>query len=526
MLKFYYSTEYTFCRMKENAPFETQTASETDRNLRSSESCMADSTKLKTVDNHILRDSTNVTSCHSKCTNCAKRGIDNVNKSGMDNRTRLKLQVKATRDYIRFLNHVHRDVSSYINKIASNLANITEEILTRMRDLPQSAEILAESLINEIHNEHELETKRLKNKIQEFDSFVKTAKSAVLSAEEMLLEDDTVFCQHADRIISSLKDVENRLPLCPTERCIYLLSVPKQSESASIEERLGSFDKVSVPWRIEVKRIGSFRPESVASSRFITAMCSGGQDETWVVWQYGPNVHLIDKGGNVVRTVNAGCKVDDICTDLNGHLVISSHDSRCIKILDSDLNVKQTINLDKVPRGIEFLSKDEMVVCLVQNMHYKNGDISSVIRVKPDCDTQSTICNSDNLIQPWRVAVNINGDICVSDRNKGSVMIFDVDGNLKCSYTGSDLEMRHSFAPHGICCDQYGQIFAVDYSNHTVHVLDPLGRFRGFLIMDQELEKMAIFMGTSSPFSIAIDNEGDVWVGNKFGFVTVLKYNI
>ena len=512
--------------MKENAPFESQTTGETNRNFRSSDTCLADSTHIKTVDNHILRDSTNVTGCHSKCTNCANRGIDNVNKSGMDNRTRLKLQVKVTRDYIRYLNHVQRDISSYLNKLAHNLAEITDEILARMRDLPQSAEILAESMINEIHIEHESETSRLKTKMQEFDSYIKTAKSTVLTAEEILLEDDAEFGQHADSIIASLKDVENRLPVSPAERCIYLLSVPKQGESASIEERLGSFDKVCVPWRIEVKRIGSFRPESVASSRFITTMCSAGQDEAWVVWQYGPNVYLIDKGGNVVRTVNAGCKVDDICTDLDGNLVVSSHDSQCIKILDSDFNVKQTINMDKVPRGIGFWSKDEMVVCMVQNMHYKNGDKSCVIRVKPDCDTQNTVCNSDSLMQPWRVAVNINGDICVSDRNKGSVMIYDVDGSLKCTYSGADMDMRHPFAPHGICCDQYGQIFAVDYSNHTVHVLDPLGRFRGFLIMDQELEKMAIFMGTSSPFSIAIDNGGDVWVGNKFGFVTVLKYNI
>lgn len=520
--------------MKENAQFNAQSAGESNGKFRLTESSadthmvMAEnSTKLKNVDDHILRDTTHVNNiCHTKCTLYGSKELDNFNKKDMDHRKRLKLQVKITRDYIRYLNHVHRDISSYLNKLASNLAEITAEILERMKTLPDGVEIIAEAMINEIQTEHESETKRLKTKLQEFENSSKAAKSIVLAAEEVLLEDDAKFNLKSENLISSLKDVEKNLPECPIERYIYLLSVPKEGESAPLEERLGTFDKVSVPWRIEVKRIGSFRPESVASSRFITTMCEGGQDEAWVVWQWGPNIYLLDKSGNVLRTVNAGCKVDDICTDFDGNLVISSHDSKCIKIFDSEFNVKQSISMEKVPRGVEFVAKDEMVVCLVQNMHFKKGDQSSVARVKPDINTQTTVCNSDSLIQPWRVAVNINGDICVSDRNKGSVMIFDNEGNLKCSYSGADLEMRHPFAPHGICCDQFGQIFAVDYSNHTVHVLDPLGRFRGFLIMDQELEKRAIFMGTSSPFSIAIDQGGDVWVGNKFGFVTVLKYNI
>ena len=508
--------------MKENGQL-TQTAG--DINCRVADSHSGQSVSM---DGHILRDATNLktTSVLTKCTNCGNKGSECLQQTGMDRRKKLKLQVKITRDYIRYMHHIHRDISSYLNKMASNLAEITAEILEKMKYLPKGIEVIAEAMINDIQNEHESESNRLKNKLQEFESCIKSAKSVVLAAEDLVLADDAEFDKKSDCLRTCLKDVENNLPVCPNERFIYFLSEPKQIETASVEERLGFFEKTGIPWRIEVKRIGSFRPDAVASSRFITSMCSAGHDEAWVVWQWGPNIYRISKGGCVTKTVNAGCKVDDICIDWDGNLVISSHDARCIKILDTDFHVKHTISLDKVPRGVEFLSKDEMVVCLVQNMHYKNGDKSSVMRLRPDINSQTQVCNSDHLIQPWRIAVNINGDICVSDRNKGSVMIFDSEGNLKCSYTGPDMSLRHAFSPHGICCDEYGQIFAVDYSNHTVHVLDPLGRFRGFLIMDQELEKLAIFMGTSSPFSIAIDQGGDVWVGNKFGFVTVLKYNI
>ena len=510
--------------MKENGQY-TQTAGDMSGNNFRSADPMTPS--QSTVEGHILRDATNVkTSCHAKCSNCGNKGSECVQKNVMDRRKNLKQQVKLTRDYIRYLNHIHRNISSYLNKMANNLTEITAEILDKMKELPEGVEIVAEATINAIQNEHESESTRLKNKLHELDSYIKNAKSVVSAAEDLILAEDKEFTQKTDNIVTRLKDVEKKLPICPNERFIYMLTEPKNTETASIEERLGFFEKISIPWRIEVKRIGSFRPDAVASSRFITSMCSAGHDEAWVVWQWGPNIYCIDKGGDVIKTIKAGCKVDDICTDLNGNLVISSHDARCIKILDDDYQVRQTINLEKVPRGVEFLSKDELVVCLVQNMHYKNGDQSSVMHISQDNSSQTQVCNSDTLMQPWRIAVNINGDICVSDRNKGSVMIFDCEGNLKCSYSGPDMSLRHAFAPHGICCDQYGQIFVVDHSNHTVHVLDPLCRFRGFLIMDQELEKMAIFMGTSSPFSITIDQGGDVWVGNKFGFITVLKYNI
>lgn len=450
-----------------------------------------------------------------------------LNEASKINRTKLNSELTNTKNLIRYANIVLKDLHTYLEKLAVLLAEITAEILKRAESLPEGTDVLPETLLNDVQAEHDSESNRIRDKIVEFENFIASAKTIAINCENLCSAvDDKYILIKGNAELISASDLQKSLPLCPKEKCIYVLSpipVTSESQKLSPEEMLGDFTRVSVPWRIEVKRIGSLRPEAVASSRFVTTMCPESDDQVWVCWQWGPKIHLVNKEGHVDKTIDVGCKVDDICRG-NGNLVVSSHEAKCIKIFDSNYELVKTINTEKVPRGVYVKSDSELILCCVQNLHHRNGDQSSLMRVDTSESTITDLGCTEHLIQPWRVAVNINGDICVSDRNKGTVMIFDNDGNLKATYSGPDSSTRHAFAPHAICCDKFGQIFTVDYTNHTVHVLDPLGRFRGFLIMDTELEKRAIFMGTSSPFSITIDRSGDVWVGNKFGYLTILKY--
>lgn len=466
------------------------------------------------------------------CLQCEKKHASHqqLKLSEASKLTKGKMSKEAVhvKNLIRYANIVIKDLNSYLEKLAINLTEITTQTLQRASEVQEGGDILSEAVLAEVQKEHDIESNRIRNKIGEFDAFIASSKSKVVNFEKLMNGvDDKQVISKGNCLLKSASNLVTSLPACPKDRCMYVLSpltMPEDISECTPEEIVGQFNKIKVPWRIEVKRTGSFRPDSV-SSRFVTTMCPADDDHIWVVWQWGPHIQLVDKDGTVKKTVDIGCKVDDICTN-NDTLIVSCHDSKCIKVLDRNHEIIQTINFDKVPRGVYPVSKKELVVCCVQNLHHRNGDTSSLLRVNVDSGSVQELPCGEHLIQPWRVAVNVNGDICVSDRNKGCVLIFDIEGNLKHSYSGPETSTRHPFAPHAICCDRYGQIFVVDYTNHTVHVLDPMGRFRGFLIMDTELEKRAIFMGTSSPFSITIDGVGDVWVGNKFGYLTVLKYYV
>ncbi|KAL4223657.1 hypothetical protein ACF0H5_017125 [Mactra antiquata] len=453
-----------------------------------------------------------------------------VSDASRATKLKLKAEIPALKNLIRFANLVIKDLNSYLEKLEALLAEIISDIIARSANLPEGGDILTTTLISDIQEVHNGETNRIKNKISEFDQFVSSAKTAVINCDNLANAiDDSYVIVKGNAELANASHIKGSLPMCLLERSIYILTPvpePKGGETLPPEQMLGEFTVANVPWRIEVKRIASLRPEAVASSRFVTTMCSAGDEHAWVCWQWGPKVHMVDKEGNVKQTIDAGCKVDDICTN-NGSLVLTSHEAKCIKIYETtSFELIKTIEIEKVPRGTYFASDNELVVCCVQNLHHRNGDVSAVAKVNTQTSEAKELPCGEHLIQPWRVAVNVNGDICVSDRNKGCVLILDSEGKVKTSYSGPETTTRHPFAPHAVCCDKFGQIFVVDYTNHTVHVLDPLGRFRGFLIMDTELEKRAIFMGTSSPFSITMDTAGDVWVGNKFGYLTILKYLI
>ncbi|KAL3873039.1 hypothetical protein ACJMK2_036201 [Sinanodonta woodiana] len=426
----------------------------------------------------------------------------------------LQSEIEVAKRYVQYLNYIHRDLTSYLDKTEINIAQIKQEI--------ESQAELLDSTERDIDEERKRETNRINERILAVENALKKINDEVDIVTNTLESlNSTTVIDEAPALLKKLRNIVNLLPLLPSDRYIYTL-LPTW-RSAAENERI--FDSVHVPWRVEVKRIASFKPKECASDRFVTSLCPVSESEAWVVWHWGPQIHLVNKDGELKKTVDTGCKVDDISVDFDGNLVLSCFETKCLKRLDENYEVKQVIQLELVPRGFRFTSLDEIVVCCVQNIHHRNGDTCSLLKINAENDNVvSEIGDPTQFIQPWRIAININGDICVSDRNKGTVSIFDPRGKLKTTYCGPKDGTRHAFAPHALCCDSFGQIFVVDYSNHTVHVLDPLGRFRGFMIMDTELEKRAIFMGTSSPFSIGIDKMGHLWVGNKYGYITILKY--
>ena len=441
---------------------------------------------------------------------------------------KLNQEVYKMKNLIRYSNIVTHDLQHNIERLNANLSEIIDAIVKRSEMLPAGGEEgVVEALMAEIRDEHDIAEIMLREKIEEFNQYIAGSKTSIIKTEHFIdSADDDQISEQGQSIVDSILAREMALPLCLDKRCLYVLTpIPELNgdEVLTSQQILGEFSKQYVPWRIEVKRLNCFRPDDV-SARVVTTMCAGESGLVWVVWQWGPRIHLVSKTGDVHKVIDLGCKMDGICSLREG-MAVSCHMDKCVKVLNKQHEVIQTFNTDNIPRGIHANSFNEVIICGVQNMHRKNNDVSTISKMNIDSGEITVLPCSEKLVQPCRVSVNNTDDICVSDRNKGSVMLFDQTGSLKAEYTGPDSSTRHPFGPEAVRCDRFGQILVVDYTNHTVHVLDPIGRFRGFLIMDTEMEKRAIFMGTSGPFSLTIDTTGDLWVGNKFGYLTILKYD-
>lgn len=123
---------------------------------------------------------------------------------------------------------------------------------------------------------------------------------------------------------------------------------------------------------------------------------------------------------------------------------------------------------------------------------------------------------------PFRIAININGDICVSDYGDGTrgVTIMQKDGNIKCLYRGppTGIDGDQPFLPHGIVCDENGHILVSDWNNDCVHVLDRDGNFLLNLIGKKD--------GLEGPNALGLDKRGYLWVGDSHGVVRIFKYSV
>lgn len=116
---------------------------------------------------------------------------------------------------------------------------------------------------------------------------------------------------------------------------------------------------------------------------------------------------------------------------------------------------------------------------------------------------------------PCYLSENINGDVCVSDWNRESLIVSDREGCHRFSYSGSGSR----FYPRGILNDDVGRIFVCDGWGDAIHILNKNGQMLA-------LVKTKDF-GVEGPLSLCCDGKGDMWIGNRFNStITVVKITV
>ena len=115
---------------------------------------------------------------------------------------------------------------------------------------------------------------------------------------------------------------------------------------------------------------------------------------------------------------------------------------------------------------------------------------------------------------PSYITENINGDICTSDIYKRVVVVVNKSGQYRFSYLGLG-GCGTQFCPFGICTDVLAHILVCDVFSETVHLLDQHGEFLTCILSTQ---------GIKSPWSLCVDGENNLYVGQNTNIMTVYKY--
>ncbi|XP_062618792.1 uncharacterized protein LOC134280406 [Saccostrea cucullata] len=213
----------------------------------------------------------------------------------------------------------------------------------------------------------------------------------------------------------------------------------------------------------------------------------------------------------------SGRRPTDLTVDFKGRLMYSDHYQRKI-FKRKNRHVKEVMCFRKWrPSGICYTSKGELLIGL-SNKNYSKKLIRRYFGRK--CIQEIHFDeNGIPFFKPGDLAIfveeNKNTDICVTDCQAKSVLVFDESGSVRFKYSGSHVIAE--FKPGCLATDSLYHIFIVDTGNDLIHVLDQYGQLLGFI--DDAC-------GVTGTTGIAVDSENRVWVTEcHTSKIKVLKYS-
>jgi hypothetical protein len=244
----------------------------------------------------------------------------------------------------------------------------------------------------------------------------------------------------------------------------------------------------------------------------------------WVSGNEG-NLVQIDRYGNELQKIQTSAGMSSHTVTLDGEVVFINFDNKGISKFTQGKTFTEFINTGGW-RAISLYSSRINVDTLVAMGKDGEAKITRYNRTGRELQNIQRDNGGQSLYNcPIYITENINGDICVSEANKRTVVVVNKSGQFRFSYTGHDLWVgfvpytgqRSMFCPLGICTDALGHILVCDQLNHSVHLVDKNGQFLSLLLTPQH--------GVHSPIGICVDVDNNLYVGSTSKkTVKVYKY--
>ena len=228
-------------------------------------------------------------------------------------------------------------------------------------------------------------------------------------------------------------------------------------------------------------------------------------------------------------------KVNNIATTNSGDLLMTVVGNPCIKKVEDSGEITDFYKFPKnifgsfqLPLGLHASVDGTIIISSVE----KGGKKYSVSK---SSHRQVEVLSQDgkrlNLFEfdqigerlftwPCRLNSNSSGDVCVvdwTDSDNGRIVCLDSTGVLKWIYAGNPYNARKLFHPYDMVTTSDGNVYMVcSAKENAIHVLN----HEGEIIKYQQ----SIDLGIYRPFSMDIDREGRLLVGNYQGQIFTLQF--
>ncbi|XP_033728639.1 uncharacterized protein LOC117317809 [Pecten maximus] len=245
---------------------------------------------------------------------------------------------------------------------------------------------------------------------------------------------------------------------------------------------------------------------------YVLSMCAASRDQVWISEAMSSAIHLYNIEGQRLRSVNVHSEVRDMALNkASDEIFVTCFANKTIKVISPENKIFTFLTLPLHPAGIAINSYGDVVICGVEDFRrrYRPEQRNRLLIYSREGKRKREIEHDqmgERLFKyPEYIDININGDMCVSDIERESLMILREDGRLKNVYKGPPKgTLDKTFDPRDVKCDKEGNIVVCDINNNALHLLDISGDFTRILLYEED--------GIYWPDILAIDHRNHIWV--------------
>lgn len=408
--------------------------------------------------------------------------------------------------------------------LVENTQKLSEEISKRGEDWHREVENIIMKLKSDVD---QIESEQLTRLNKENDKIKRTIfelAQSILDLRKLLNSNDVC-------LISEYKSENDQFKQFPPKLKVSLQKLCFQRiHTNELLQQFGFLSHVTTDNYI----LGSSRQKSYYADRptmdvpqILTAIDTGYPSLSSVaclndeaVWTHGKSkiMKLYNLQGKLLKSTQTKSSVNvssGIAVTKSGYLFYTDDVNRTVNVFTYKQMVEVIRLVGWTPRNVCVSSSDSLLVIMNSDdnqtrvVRYYGSKEGQIIQLNQQ---GSPLYSSGNLKY---ISENRNLDICVADWEAGSVVVVDLAGKLRFTYTGlsSTAKKLNYFHPVGITTDSQGRILTI--ANCCIHIIDEEGMFLR-LIDNCDL---------CNPYDLCVDSKDNLFVAeNRTGKVKKIQY--